>query len=113
MFAKVVKQQHAGRPTTAWTLLTSKMTAEEGTIGTSWMSREAGLPESDNRRVSNSTAEKTAIFSRNTSSSSKNSPRTFATIAETIGTSQTSTAEGSPTTAGMPEIVKMPQKQKY
>ncbi len=72
MFAKVVKQQHAGRPTTSWSLLTSEMTAEEGTIGT-WMSTEAGPPESDNRKVSNSTAEKTAIFSRNTSNSSRNS----------------------------------------
>jgi hypothetical protein len=30
MFAKVVKQQHAGRPTTAWTLLTSETIADEG-----------------------------------------------------------------------------------
>jgi hypothetical protein len=34
--------------------------------------------------------------------------RTFETAAETIGTSQTSTAEGSPSTAEMPEIVELP-----
>jgi len=47
MLAKVVNQQHAGRPTTART--TSEMT---GTIGTSWLSTAAGPP--DSRKVSHS-----------------------------------------------------------
>jgi hypothetical protein len=112
MFAKVVQKTHAGRPTTTWTLLTSEMTAEEGSIGTSWMSTEAGPPESDNRKVRNN-REDTNIQQEYQQQQQELTPRTFATLAETIGTSQKSTAEGSPATAGMPEIEKMPQKQKY
>jgi hypothetical protein len=55
MLAKLMKQQNAGRLTTAGTLLTSEMTAAAGTIylGTSWMSTAAGPQESDSRKVSN------------------------------------------------------------
>ncbi len=54
MLAKVVNlQKHAGRPTTAGTLLKSEMTAAAGTIGTSWMSSAVGPPD-DSRKVSNS-----------------------------------------------------------
>jgi hypothetical protein len=49
------------------------MTVAAGTIGTSWMSTAAGPPESDSRKVSNSTVENTAIFSGDTSNCSKNS----------------------------------------
>jgi hypothetical protein len=52
MLSKVVNQQHAGRPTTARTMLTSEMTAAAGTIGTSWLSTAAGPP--DSRKVSHS-----------------------------------------------------------
>jgi hypothetical protein len=62
MLAKVVKQQRAGRPITAGTVLTSEMTAAAGTMGTSWM-----------WKVGNSTVEKTAIFSRDTSNSNRSS----------------------------------------
>ncbi len=59
--------------TTAETQLTLEMTGAAGTIGTSWMSTSEGPPESDSRKVSKITVEKTAIFSRDTSNSSKNS----------------------------------------
>ncbi len=70
LIAKVVLQQRAGRPTRAGILLTSEMTAAAGTIGTS---TAAGPSESDSRKVSNNSVEKTAIFSRDTSKSSRNS----------------------------------------
>ncbi len=73
MFAKVVKQQHGGRPSTAETALTAEMTVAAGTIGTSWMSTAVGLPESDSRKVGNGTVETTAIFSGDTSNSNKSS----------------------------------------
>jgi hypothetical protein len=88
------------------------MTAEEGTIGTSWMSTESRPPESDNRKVRNS-REDTNIQQEHQQQQQELTARTFATSTVTIGTSQMSTAEGSPATAGMPEIVKMPQKHKY
>jgi hypothetical protein len=81
MLAKVVKQQHAG------TLLTSEMTAAAETIGTSWMSTAAGPPESDSRKVSNSTVEKTSIFSMDTRNSSRTNNYNITTAVETIGTS--------------------------
>jgi hypothetical protein len=70
LLAKVVKQQRAGRGTRAGTLLTSEMTAAAGTIGPS---TAAGPPESGSRKVSNNRLEKPAIFSRDTSNSSRNS----------------------------------------
>ncbi len=73
MLAKVVKHQRGERPATAGTVLTAEMTVAAGTIGTSWMSTAVGPPESDSRKVGNSTAEKTAIFSRDTSNSSRSS----------------------------------------
>jgi hypothetical protein len=68
------------------------MTAEEGTIGTSGMSTEAGPPESDNRKVSR---EDTNIQQEHQQQQQELTTRTFATAAETIGTSQTSTASTS------------------
>jgi hypothetical protein len=59
-------------PTKAGTLLTSEMTAAAGTIGTSWMSTAAGPPESDSTGKS-ATKEKTATFSRDVCSRSRNS----------------------------------------
>jgi hypothetical protein len=50
------------------------MTAAVGTIGTSWMSTASRPPESDSRKVSKRTVEKTATFSWDT---------TVATAAET------------------------------
>jgi hypothetical protein len=49
------------------------MTAAAGTLGTSWMSTAIGPPESDSKKVGNSTVEKTAIFRRDTSNSSRSS----------------------------------------
>jgi hypothetical protein len=78
---KIVKQQHAGRPATAGTLLIS--------VGTSWMSTAAGPPESDSRDVSNG---------------SRISPlKHYQSLGEhqqSKRTKQTSTAKGRPRTAG-------------
>ncbi len=72
------------------------MTSAAGTIGTSWMSTAAGA-----------TVEKTAIFSRETIYMQQQEliTRKLATAAETIGTSQTTTAYGRPAISGIPEIV--------
>jgi hypothetical protein len=72
MLAKVVKQKRGERPATAGTVLTAEMTVVAA-IGTSWMSTPVGPPESDSRKVGNSTVEKTAIFSRDTSNGSRSS----------------------------------------
>ncbi len=54
----------------------------------------------------------TTIFSRDSSNSSRNSQlENLETVVETIGTSQTSTAEGRPATARKPEIVGTSQQQ--
>jgi hypothetical protein len=55
---------------------------------------------------------KTTIFSRDTSNSSRNSKlENLETVAETMRTSQMSTAEGIPATARKPEIVETSQQQ--
>ncbi len=69
----------------------------------SWISSAVGPPEQ--------TVEKTGTFCRDTSNSSRNSQLAHsATAAETIGTSQTSTARGRPATARLPEIVEISQQ---
>jgi hypothetical protein len=71
----------------------------------------------DNRTIEqaegkSATVEKTATFSRDTSNSCRNSQLEHqATAADPIGTSQTSTAEGRPATARMPELVETSQQQ--
>jgi hypothetical protein len=63
-------------------------------------------------RLPEKIVEKTATFSRNTSNRSMNSQEEHeATTAETIGTSQMSTAEGTPAIARMPEKVETSQQQ--
>jgi hypothetical protein len=91
------------RPTLARALLKSELTAP-GTIGTSWMSTAAGPPELDIRTVSN-IGEDSDIQQGYQQQQQQLTTRTLATAAETIGTSQTSTAEGRPAVAEMPEIV--------
>jgi hypothetical protein len=82
------------RPTSAGTPLKSKMTAA-GTLETSWMSTAAGPPEFDSRTVSN-VREDIDIQQGHQQQQQELKTRTLATAAETIGTSQTSTAEGDP-----------------
>jgi hypothetical protein len=64
-------------------------------------------PESDSRKVSN-IREDSDIQQGHQQQQQELTTRTLATAAETIGTSQTSTAEGRPATAKIPEIVEMP-----
>ncbi len=83
-------------------LLKSEMTAAAGTTASSWMS--VGPPKQK--------VEKPATFSRDTSNSSRNSQLEHeATAAETIGTSQASTAEMRQAIARMSEIVETSQQQ--
>ncbi len=83
-------------------LLKSEMTAAAGTTASYVISS----------RTARKTVEKPATFSRDTSNSSRNSQRDHsATEAETIGTSQTSSAEGRQAIARMPEIVETSQQQ--
>jgi hypothetical protein len=75
------------------------MIAAARTIGTSWSMTAI----TDRRKVSNIRRQH---HSRGTSNSSSNSQLEHtATAGETIGTSQTPTAEERPATAMMPEIV--------
>jgi hypothetical protein len=66
----------------------------------------------DSWKVSNSTVKKTATLSMDTSNSIRSSQlEHLATAAETIGTSQTSTAEERPATTRMLEIAETSQQQ--
>jgi hypothetical protein len=68
LLEKVMEQQRGWRPATAGTLLSVETTTAAGAKGTSWMTA-VGL-QNHSRKVGNSTVEKTAILSRDTSRSS-------------------------------------------
>ncbi len=88
LLAKVVKQQCGERPATAGTVLTAEMTAAAGTIGTSWMSTAVGPPESDSRKVGNSSRDHSNIQQEHQQQQQELTTRTLETSAETIGASQ-------------------------
>jgi hypothetical protein len=104
MLAKVVKQQHAGRPTLEGTMLKPEMTEEGGTKGTSWMSKAAGQPKSGTRKVSNS-REDSNIQKGHKQQQQALTTKTLATAAGALETSLTSTAEGRPAIVEMPKTV--------
>ncbi len=67
------------------------------------MSTAVRPPESDSGKASN--IREASIIQGRQQQQQESTTRTLSTAAEIIGTSQTSTAEGRPATARMPEIV--------
>jgi hypothetical protein len=80
------------------------MKAAAGIIGTSWMSTAVGPPESDSRKVGIITSrEDNNIRQGHQQQQQELTTITLGTTAETTGISQTSTVEGRPATAEMPD----------
>jgi hypothetical protein len=82
------------------------MTAAAGIIGTSWMSTAVGPPESDSRKVGIMTItsrEDNNIRQGHQQQQQELTTITLGTTAETTGISQTSTVEGRPATAEIPD----------
>jgi hypothetical protein len=104
MLAKVGKATARKEASYSWKSLTAEMTAAAGIIGTSWMSTAVGPPELDRRKVGIITSREDNNIRRGHQQQQQElTTITLGTTAETTGISQTSTVEGRPATAEMPD----------